>query len=40
MGLSTQGRSALSTWKEANRVKHKGQDDEIGIVSLIYLRVF
>ena len=37
MGLSTWGRFVLSVWNEANEIKHRGQDNEIGIVSLAYL---
>ena len=27
----------LSAWNEENEIKHRGQDNEIGIVSLTYL---
>ena len=37
MGLSTRGRFMLSAQNEANTVKHRGQDDKIGTVSLAYL---
>ena len=37
MQLSTGGRLMLSSWNEVNKVKHRGKDNEIGIVSLTYL---
>ena len=37
MGLSIGSGFVLSAQNEANRVKHRGQSDEIGIVSLTYV---
>ena len=37
MGLFTGSRFLLSAQNEANKVKHRGQDNKIGIVSLAYL---
>ena len=31
------GRFVLSAWNEVNVIKHRGQDNEMGIVSLAYL---
>ena len=37
MGLSTGGRLMLSVWNEAMKLKHRGYDNRIGIVSLTYV---
>ena len=37
MGLSSRGMFILGAQNEVNKVKHRGQDNKIGIVSLTYL---